>query len=131
MPRPKTIFVDQDAILAAVLADEQATVADINERLANLSPEASHYASRTPVGFCTHRQELEKYKERAAIVAYDLDALTGRYLTDSERVIHRKVLREMEADGLLILSPPARATSIELTIEGRERATEILTAEET
>jgi hypothetical protein len=130
MARPRSIFVDTDALLVAVLETELATVAAIDEELETLSPEAKFLASRTPVGFCSREQELRNYRELASVVDYDLDHLVGRFLTDSERVIHRKALREMEAEGLLVLSPPARATSIELTTLGREKATEILTAKE-
>jgi hypothetical protein len=53
---------------------------------------------------------------------YDLPRLLGKPLSDSEKVVTRKVIRELEADGLLWLDPPARPTAIMLSELGREAA---------
>ena len=126
MPRPKTSHVDRDALLAAILADELAIVAAIDQRLAKLTPDDNHRMSRTRYGFCNRQHELVSERRAACWVAYDLDHLVGRHLTDSERVITRKALREMEADGLFYLDPPTRPTAIKLTPDGRSKAAELL-----
>jgi hypothetical protein len=126
MPRPRTIFVDQDAILAAILASERAIVAAIDEKLAKLTPDDRRRWGRTQFGFCNREHELREERRRACWVTYDLPRLVGRVLTDSQRVITRKAIRQMESDGWVFLDPETRPTAIKLTPEGREKAAQLL-----
>ena len=129
MGRTKTIFVDRDKLLAAILSHELATIEEIDRELSQLSDEAKRKdAQRGRFGYCDAEHELRMRKRKASWVPYNLPALVGRRLTDSELVRHRQALRQMEAarPKLLELDPPRKPNAIRLTRRGRERARQIL-----
>ena len=129
MGRRKTIRVDVDKLLVAILTHELTTIREIDSELSGLSDEAKRQdGHRGRYGYCDAAHELKMKKRDAVWVPYRVAVLVGRRLTNSELVRHREALREMSAarPKLLDLDPPRKPNAIRLTRRGRERAREIL-----
>ncbi len=127
MGRPRTIHVDRDALLAAILAAEEAELRAVEEGLRAV--EAAHQAGELDgYGANLRQHRLNDRREAAAWVPYNLPTLAGRPLTASELVIHRKELRAMVDAQLIDLHPPRKPNHIALTPAGLARVDQLLAA---
>lgn len=91
--------------------------ADRNKMLRSIAETAARQREQT-LERCAHYVDYHRDKvlEEATWVPRDLPRLAGRLLTPSERKVHQKELREMEADGLIEIY----TVSVRLTDAGRK-----------
>jgi len=104
MPRPKTIIVDDAAVLAAITDAYNGDVA----YLASEEAKAFEAHGTAPLNERYNRWEAycDWHKERQRVEArgipYDLPRFAGRDLTPSERIRHQQAVRRLEAAGKVV-----------------------------
>jgi len=112
MGRPRTIIVDEIAILRGIAAAEKREISDIKAEIAA--------EVRDGRGWATSRlhHELELVQELGP--QYDLRAFVGRLLTPSERIRHQQAIRSMADRGLVMTFGDVKAMRVMVTREGHK-----------
>jgi len=116
--RPRTIHINPDDLLRGIHRAWKAEVAFFQRETKKLRKN-----SRGLPGFRVDReiaacQEQLRELRGEHWVPYDLPAFLGRNLSASEKVVARRVMREMESAGLIELDG-AKASAARLTRKGR------------
>lgn len=116
MGRPKTIHFDRLEILRTL---DRLTKAATKQAEQELADHLRQKKAWTWFQFTQRRGALEFDLKDAPWLPYDLDAIAGRRLSDSERVILRRLLREWDQQDLLALDPPKKPNAVKLLAAGR------------
>ncbi len=123
MGRPKTVNLDPDSLLAAVVNQYDAALAALDEQIAELvarhTAATGHERYQVWSRLCSARATRED--DAAEGVLYRVPEFLGHDPTDTERLRVQQAIRRLEADGLVAIKGAIRAQAVRPTEAGRQR----------